>query len=244
MMSMPGIVSFSGWRSRSENRRVPGMRPSRATGGSDARRINRMSGMTAPIITPRSKPCPSTPNMATIAMTNSRPSLRQRCLRADTLTRPSTATNTTAANTGWGNALSSCEKNKHYHQNECRRDGTGQWHSRAPTLVDDGLRHAAADREPLAEPRGKVGRAERQKFLVGVQPPAVLGRERAADGRRLHRGQQEAREGQGQHFVQVFPTNRGEAKVRQPLRHFAEQLHPARVQPEKARNHDAGHHDQ
>ena len=107
---MPGIVSFSGWRSRSENRRVPGMRPSKATGGSAARRINSTSEMTAPIATPRSKPCPSTPNMATIAMTNSRPSLRQRCLRADTLTRLATATNTTAANTGWGNALSSCEK--------------------------------------------------------------------------------------------------------------------------------------
>ena len=48
--------------------------------------------------------------MATIAMTNSRRSLRQRCLRADTLTRPITATNTTAANTGSGNADSSCEK--------------------------------------------------------------------------------------------------------------------------------------
>src|SRR6476469_3915419 len=60
---MPGTASFSGWRSRSENRRVPGIRPSTATGGSAARRITSTSEMTAPIATPRSKPCPSTPNI-------------------------------------------------------------------------------------------------------------------------------------------------------------------------------------
>jgi hypothetical protein len=143
-----------------------------------------------------------------------------------------------------GQRAQQLREEKHHHQNEYRRDGAGQRRSRAPALVDDGLRHAAADRETLAEPRSEVRRAERQKFLVGVQPPVVLGRERAADGGRLNRCQQEACDGQGQHRVQVFPTNRRKAEVRQPLRHFAEQLHPALLQPEKARSHDARHHDQ
>ena len=114
---------------------------------------------------------------------------------------------------------------------------------RAPAaFVDERLRHAAADRETAAQPGGEVGRGEREKFLVGIQPPAMLGRERAADGGRLHRAEQETRERQRQQFVQVRPVNRGQAEGRQPLRHFAQQLHPARVEAEPARSHDAAHH--
>ena len=113
-----------------------------------------------------------------------------------------------------------------------------------PSLTSD------CDMPPLtgkaaAQPGGEIGRGEREKFLVGVQPAAVLGGERAADGGRLHRAEQEARERQRQQVVQVGPVNRGQAEGRQPLRHFAQQLHPARVEAEQRRSHDAAdHHEQ
>ena len=144
--------------------------------------------------------------MAAIATTNSGRSPRQRCLRAETLNRPATATNTTAASTGWGNAASRLREEEHHHQNDPRREGAGQRRARAPAFVDERLRHAAADRETAAQPGGEVGRGEREEFLVGIQPPAVLGREHAADGGRLHRAEQKARERQRQQFVQVGPA--------------------------------------
>ena len=196
---------------------MPGMRPRKATGGRDAPAINSTSEMIAPIITPRSKPCPRTPNMAAIATTNSRRSLRQSCLKVDSLNKPATATNTTAANTGWGNALNRCEKKSTTTKMNSCREGAGQRRARAAPFVDEDCDMPPLIGNPWPNPAARLEAAERQKFLVGVQPSAVLGRERAADGGGLHRGEQEAREGQRQHFVQVVPVNRGQADGRQAL---------------------------
>ena len=134
---------------------------------------------------------------------------------------------------------------KHHHQNDPRREGARQRRARAPAFVDERLRHAAADRETAAQSGGEIGRGEREEFLVGVQPPAMFGGEHAANRGRLHRAKQKTGERQRQQLVQVGPVNRGEAEGRQPLRHFAQQLHPARFEAEPARSHDAAdHHEQ
>ena len=54
------------------------------------------------------------------------------------------------------------------------------------------MRHAAAHGEAASESGGKVGGSEGEEFLVRIQPPAMLRGEGAADGSRLHRGEQEA----------------------------------------------------
>ena len=77
---MPGISSLSGCRSRSEKRRVPGMRPRKATCGRDARRINNTSEMIAPISTPFSKPKLKTPANAPTATIYSVRFVCRRCL--------------------------------------------------------------------------------------------------------------------------------------------------------------------
>ena len=70
------------------------------------------SEIAAPIITPRSRPKVSTPTKAATATTNSERSLRQSCFRVESLSRPTIATNTTAAKTGCGKALKRCEKKR------------------------------------------------------------------------------------------------------------------------------------
>src|SRR6266404_3039060 len=60
----------------SENLRVPGMRPRKATCGREARRRSCTSEMIAPMRTPRNRPDPSTPSNAAIATTNSARSAR------------------------------------------------------------------------------------------------------------------------------------------------------------------------
>ena len=99
------MSSLSGLRSRSEKRRVPGIRPRKATCGREAARSSCTSEITAPIMTPRSKPEVSTPRIATIATTNSARSPRQSCFNVESFSKPATATSTTAASTGCGNAL-------------------------------------------------------------------------------------------------------------------------------------------
>ena len=84
------------------------MRPRKATCGLDAVRNSCTSEMIAPIITPRSRPELRTPRMAAIATTNSARSTRQSCFNVESLNKLATATSTTAANTGWGNALNRC----------------------------------------------------------------------------------------------------------------------------------------
>ena len=77
----PGSARCRDGARESEKRRVPGMRPSTATCGREARRISCTSEMTAPISTPRSRPEPSTPSSAAIATTNSVRSARQQLLQ-------------------------------------------------------------------------------------------------------------------------------------------------------------------
>ena len=133
---------------------------------------------------------------------------------------------------------------QHHHQNDPGGEGARQRRARAAAFVDERLRHAAADRETAAQSGGEIGRGEREEFLVGVEPAAMFGGEHAADGGRLHRAEQKTGERQRQQFVQIRPVNRGESEGRQSLRHFAQQLHPARFQAEPARSHNAADHDE
>ena len=105
-----GISSLSECRSQSEKRRVPGIRPRRATCGRDETRTSCTSEIAAPIMTPRSRPKVSTPPNAAIATTNSGRSLRHSSFKVESLNRLAIATNTTAARTGCGKALKRCEK--------------------------------------------------------------------------------------------------------------------------------------
>jgi hypothetical protein len=57
-----------------------------------------------------------------------------------------------------------------------------------------------------------------------------------------NRAKQKTRERQRQQFIPICPVNCWESKGRQPLWDFAQQLHPARVQAEPARSHNAAHH--
>ena len=157
--------------------------------------------------------------MAAMATMNSVRLVRQRCLSVETLNRPATATNTTAASTGWGNAASRCEKNSTTTRMipAAKAPDSGV-RAPPPSLTSD------CDMPPLtgkaaAQPGGEIGSGEREEFLVRIQPAAVFGREHAANGGRLHRAEQETGKRQRQQVVQVGPVNRREAECRQPLRH-------------------------
>jgi hypothetical protein len=56
------------------------------------------------------------------------------------------------------------------------------------------LRHAAADREAVANARGEICAGNRKQFLVAVEPAAVLLGKHPADGRCFDRTEEEARE--------------------------------------------------
>ena len=86
-------------------------------------------------------------------------------------------------------------------------DQARQRRARAGGLVDQRLRHAAADRKSTAESRGEVGAADGEEFLVGVEPVAVLAREHAADRRGLDGGEEEARHRERQQRVDVRPAD-------------------------------------
>ena len=70
--------------------------------------------------------------------------------------------------------------------------------ARAGRFVDQRLRHAAAHWQSPAEAREQVGGAQREEFLVGVEPIAVLLREHPADGGRFDGREDEARHRQRQ----------------------------------------------
>ena len=52
---------------------------------------------------------------------------------------------------------------------------------------------------PWPNPAARLDAPSARNSWLASEQPVVLGRERAANGGRLHRGEQEAREGQGQH---------------------------------------------
>ena len=190
----------------------------------------------APISTPRSRPEPSTPSERRHAPRRTRGDRRARAaLSVETLNSPATATSTTAASTGWGRSRSRPERNSTTTSTMPAAKSARQRRARAAALVDQRLRHAAADGKAAAEPGGEVRGREREELLVRVEPAAVLGGEHAADGGRLHGAEQEAGQRQRQQLVQVGPAARGQPDRRQPLRHLAEQLHAARVEPEQRR---------
>ena len=117
---------------------------------------------TAPISTPRRTPDPSTPRKAAAETANSVRLKRQRRRIALTLTSPMTAISTIAASTGCGRLCSRPERNSDDDAGSASAAMSPESGVRAPpALVDQRLRHPAADREPAAEACGQVGAGQR-----------------------------------------------------------------------------------
>ena len=151
------------------------MRPSNATCGRDARPQQQDAiESTAPISTPRRRPEPSTPSSAATATTNSARCERHRRASASTLNEAGDRDSTIAASTGCGRSRSRPERNRHDHEHDQRRDQARERRARAAALVDERLRHAAADRKAAPEAGGEVRGGEREELLVRVDAVAVL----------------------------------------------------------------------
>ena len=150
--------------------------------------------MIAPIITPRKQARAEHAEERRHGDDELRTIAAPQLLERRHLKSPATATSTTAARTGCGRARRSCERKSTIARTMTAAKSARKRRARAAALVDQRLRHAAADRETAAEPGGEVRRGEGEEFLVGVEPAAVLGGEHAADGGRLHGAEQEAGE--------------------------------------------------
>ena len=117
---------------------------------------------------------PARRRCAAMATRNSLRSPRQRCLSAETLNRPATATSTTAASTGCGRCGQQVREEQHHHQNDPRGEHAGQRRARAAAFVDERLRHAAADRETASQAGGEIGAASaRNSWLASSRPPCL-----------------------------------------------------------------------
>ena len=120
-------------------------------------------------------------------MTNSGRSLRQRCLRADRLNRLATATNTTAANTGWGNALSSCEKKSSTTRMTTAAMAPDSGVRAPPPSLTTDCDMPPLTGKPWPNPAARLEAASARNSWLASSRRVVLGREHAADGGRLDR---------------------------------------------------------
>ena len=102
----------------------------------------------------------------------------------------------------------------------------------AACIVDDRARLAGADRESLEQTGSEVGGGERDEFLVGPDLVTVLGAESAGDQNGVGERQQGDGQRAGEQGADIVQRSRGQPRLREPLRHLADDLHAARWQVE------------
>ena len=130
--------------------------------------------MMAPIITPRSRPCPSTPTMAANGHDELRAVAAPEVLERGDVKETDNRDQYHCRQNGLGQGSKEVREEQHHDQHDSRRDAARQRRARAPTFVDERLRHPTADRETAAQSGCKVGRGECKKFLIGVETPTVF----------------------------------------------------------------------
>ena len=169
--------------------------------------------MAAPRSTPLTGPDPRTPSSAAIDTKNSARLKRQMCFSAAHVDQAHDGRQHDRRQHRLRQIPQQARGEQHDDEREERRDQSGQRRAGPGALVDERLRHAAADGEPAAEPGQQIAGAERQELLVGVETVAVLLREHAADGRRLDGAEHEARERQRQERVELVPADVRQARA-------------------------------
>ena len=191
------------------------MRPRKATCGDDARRMSSTIEMTAPTSTPLSKPAQSTP---------SERGHGDEEFAAMQLPEPLEHFHFHEARDGHEHdrgehrlrqvAQQVGEKERD-DEDDARGDQARERRARAAAFVDERLRHAAADREALADAGGEIRAGEGEQFLVAVEPVAVLLGKHPSDRRRLDRAEEEARERQRHQLAHFGLMHVGQRRHRQ-----------------------------
>ena len=201
--------------------------------------------MTAPIRTPRSSPEPSTPSSAAMAVMNSVRSARHSRRSASTWNSPATATSTTAASTGCGRLRSGPDEEDRDEQDDQRRDQPRERRAGAAALVDERLRHPAADREALAQTGREVGAAASasSSWLLSSRPPCLAANIRPIATVSTAPSRKHASASGSRSFTSSQPTA-GSRRSRQAARHLAEHLHAAHVEAEDRSGDDPADHDE
>src|SRR5215472_2284463 len=111
-------------------------------------------------------------------------------------------------------------------------------------FIYERLRRTAANRKTGTKSRSEVRHRERQIFLIGIEPTAMLGDKHPANRRRLHGAEEKASERERKQLIQVIPINGRQSERRNSLWYGANQFHAACLQRKRRCSDNASDHDE
>ncbi len=114
---------------------------------------------------------------------------------------------------------------------------------RPALFINERLRRTSADGETATESGSEVRRCERQIFLIGIEPSAVLGDQHSPNRSRFDGAEKETSKGKRKQLVQILPVNGRQSERRNSLRHGSNQLYAVSLERKRRCGDDPSDHD-
>ena len=132
---------------------------------------------------------------------------------------------------------------EHNDENEDCRQSRGERCLRPALFINERLRRTPADGETATESGSEVRRCERQIFLIGIEPSAVLGDEHSPNRGCFDGAEKKTSKGKRKQLVQILPVNGRQPERRNSLRHGADQLYAVCLERKRRCGDDPPDHD-